>query len=265
MTKRPGQNRSSAVMAQRHEAIDSLDDFPTPPWATRALCEFLESEGIGFRGRRVKEPCANRGYMARPLAEYSGKVIASDIFDYGAGYPVRDYLSPMGDLLDGPQDPADDVATNPPYNKAVEFVLQALRDVLGVVAVFLRSNWTEGADRYHSLFHGKAPTFQLQFSERVILTKGRLLDPDRKYRFPVKKKPGQFEWRKPSTATSYCWFIWDPRRRVDWSARTTVVWVPPGTRQALTRPGDYDVVGKVSVMGDDPREADQDDFLGEVT
>src|SRR3546814_6501707 len=31
------QNTSHAVMAQRVEAHDSLDYFPTPPWATRAL------------------------------------------------------------------------------------------------------------------------------------------------------------------------------------------------------------------------------------
>ncbi len=36
-----GQNRSSAVMQQRSEPHDSLDDFPTPPWATRALCEYI--------------------------------------------------------------------------------------------------------------------------------------------------------------------------------------------------------------------------------
>lgn len=35
------QNCSSAVMQQRSEPRDSLDDFPTPPWATRALCEWL--------------------------------------------------------------------------------------------------------------------------------------------------------------------------------------------------------------------------------
>jgi len=28
-------------MAQRFEALDSLDDFPTPPWATRALFEHI--------------------------------------------------------------------------------------------------------------------------------------------------------------------------------------------------------------------------------
>ena len=33
------QNTSHAVMAQRIEPHDSLDYSPTPPWATRALCE----------------------------------------------------------------------------------------------------------------------------------------------------------------------------------------------------------------------------------
>lgn len=38
-------NRSTAVMQRRVEPLDSLDDFPTPPWATRALCEWLEKPG----------------------------------------------------------------------------------------------------------------------------------------------------------------------------------------------------------------------------
>ena len=28
-------------MAQRIESKDSLDDFPTPPWATRSLLEYV--------------------------------------------------------------------------------------------------------------------------------------------------------------------------------------------------------------------------------
>jgi hypothetical protein len=40
------QNTSHAVMAQRVEPAHSLDDFPTPPWATRALLRppFVASE-----------------------------------------------------------------------------------------------------------------------------------------------------------------------------------------------------------------------------
>lgn len=36
------QNRSSAVMQQRAEPHNSLDDFPTPPWATKATQMCLE-------------------------------------------------------------------------------------------------------------------------------------------------------------------------------------------------------------------------------
>jgi hypothetical protein len=32
---------STSVMARRVEPPDSLDFFPAPPWATRALCEYL--------------------------------------------------------------------------------------------------------------------------------------------------------------------------------------------------------------------------------
>lgn len=41
-----GQNRSTAVMQQRlrDDVPDPLDYFPTPPWATRALCEWLAGE-----------------------------------------------------------------------------------------------------------------------------------------------------------------------------------------------------------------------------
>ena len=33
------QNKTHAVMSQRHEDKESKDYFPTPPWATRALFE----------------------------------------------------------------------------------------------------------------------------------------------------------------------------------------------------------------------------------
>ncbi len=66
MNARPsGQNRTSAVMQQRREPHNSLDDFPTPPWGTRALLERLDGD---LRAMSCREPCANRGFMVRPLA-----------------------------------------------------------------------------------------------------------------------------------------------------------------------------------------------------
>ena len=69
-----GQNTSSAVMAQRVEPPDSLDYFPTPPWATRALIEHVIVPDLCPAGdvytASVWEPACGEGHMARPLAEY---------------------------------------------------------------------------------------------------------------------------------------------------------------------------------------------------
>jgi hypothetical protein len=55
-----GQNRSNAVMAPRIEGRESLDDFPTPPWATRALIEHV----IGAERRRPRvSPSSPSGFL----------------------------------------------------------------------------------------------------------------------------------------------------------------------------------------------------------
>lgn len=62
------QNTSPAVMAQRREPANSLDYFPTPPWATRALCEFLDL-AVPLAPQRCWEPACGEGHMVRPLLE----------------------------------------------------------------------------------------------------------------------------------------------------------------------------------------------------
>ena len=86
------QNTSHAVMAQRVEAANSLDNFPTPPWATRALIEHVIADAGPFRKLSCLEPACGAGYMARPPKEYFGKVKASDIHPYGYG-SVADFLT----------------------------------------------------------------------------------------------------------------------------------------------------------------------------
>lgn len=85
------QNRSPAVMAQRTEALDSLDDFPTPKWATRALIEEVLG-GEKFDRLSCWEPTCGRGYMASTLAEYFRTVRSSDVHGYGYG-EIFDFLS----------------------------------------------------------------------------------------------------------------------------------------------------------------------------
>lgn len=205
-------------MNRRREGPDALDDFPTPPWGTRALCEFLVRESLLNEGQCAWEPCANRGYMVRPLKEYFNRVRATDAYDYGVGYPVQDFLFP-GDPFD-----ADWIITNPPFRLATEIALSAIKRSNKGVALLLRSNWIEGGDRYRRIFQHHAPTYQLQFSERLPMVKGRCS-------------------KTAASATAYSWFIWDMRGRNFQPFRnsaTTTLWVPPGSRKALELPGDYD-------------------------
>lgn len=204
------QNTSSAVMAQRKEPHDSLDDFPTPPWATRALCEWLMGQGIPLDELDVREPAANRGHMAKPLYEYFDCVHASDVHDYGAGYPIEDYLWGADPV------PVAWTITNPPFRLASQFVHRALRTSRQGVAMILRTAFLESVSRYWELFDPFPPRAVLQFTERVVMHKGRLSE-------------------KGSTATAYCWVVWDTACVPN---MTEFHWIPP-CRKALERPEDY--------------------------
>lgn len=222
------QNISSAVMAQRREPHDSLDDFPTPPWAGRALCDWLAGRDRTLGQQLVREPAANRGHLVTALSDYFGTVEAADIHDYGMGYSVGDYL------FGPPPAPVDWTITNPPFRLAPEFIAQALRSSDQGVAMLVRTSFLEGAVRHATLFRNCPPTDILQFCERVIMLKGRLVDPDKP--IPIwSKKENAWVLRRPSSATAYCWLIWDLR---DPAGQPRFDWLPP-CRRRLTRPGDY--------------------------
>lgn len=234
------QNASHAVMAQRHEAPDSLDYFPTPPWATRALVEHLNTWGDVSRDS-VWEPACGEGHMARPLAESFAQVVASDIHDYGHG-AVYDFLG-AGSLLEEapPISDPDWIITNPPFNRAAEFALRAAEVAREGFALLVRTSFLEGGTRYEELFSQHPPEWILQFSERVIMTKGRLLDPGKLYWDEQAQRS-----KRPSSATSYCWIVWvQPTdsgvRMRPWhpSHFPAFCWIPP-CRRRLERPGDYD-------------------------
>lgn len=203
------QNRSSAVMQQRSEPHDSLDDFPTPPWATRALIEAIEPTLAMAPTMSCREPTANRGHMVRPLREYFSWVEASDVHDYGAGFPVADYL--FGPL----PDPVDWTIFNPPFRLAEQFIERAIESSREGCAAIVRSAFLEGVGRHERLFSKMPPAFILQFTERVVMHKGRLAP-------------------EGSTATAYCWVVWI-RNQSD----TRLAWIPP-CRKRLERASDYE-------------------------
>jgi hypothetical protein len=219
------QNRSTAVMQRRVEPHDSLDDFPTPPWATRALCEFLEELGYDLGAQSCREPAANRGHMVKPLFESFGHVMASDIHDYGAGFRVEDYLFGLDEHFDR----TDWTITNPPFRLAEQFIERALRLSRVGVAVIVRTSFLEGQERCEGLFRANPPAFVLQLSERCGMFKGRLM------RLGTKFIDADGEERSASTATSYCWIIW-----LKGETDTRLRWIAP-CRKRLERATDYPV------------------------
>lgn len=204
------QNRSSAVMQQRSEPHDSLDDFPTPPWATRALCEWLKARGEDLDAFTVREPAANRGHMLATLQEYFHRVEASDVHDYGAGFPVRDFLF-------GPDpEPVHFTITNPPFRLAEEFIARMARTSEFGFAVIVRAAFLESVGRYERLFASAPPSHVLQFTERVVMHKGKLS-------------------AAGSTATAYAWLVWLDDRD---DCETTFGWIAP-CRKRLEKAADY--------------------------
>jgi hypothetical protein len=168
----------TATSNMRVEPRKGLDDFPTPPWATRALMEMVSLQDCS-----VWEPACGRGTMAVPLAEQAELVIRSDIVDYGIGAQVIDFLNTGWNFK------TDWIVTNPPFNLAVPFTLKALSLARAGVAMLARSNWIETVNRYDVLFKPHPPTFIMPFCERVPMVKG-CYDPG------------------AGTATSYSWYVW---------------------------------------------------------
>jgi hypothetical protein len=205
------QNRSHAVMAQRTEAKDSRDDFPTPPWATRALIEHvLLPRAPDLRQQSCLEPACGVGHMDKVLREYFATTSASDCFDYGYGKIADFQTAPYGVAS------FDWVITNPPFNLAEDFINRARKIARRGVAILARTVFIESVGRFERLFSPNPPAAFAQFVERVPMVKGRLD-------------------KKASTATGYAWFVW----LNDEVSSTELVWIPP-CRKVLEKEGDYE-------------------------
>ena len=156
------QNTSHAVMAQRIESKDSLDDFPTPPWATRSLLEYVISNE-DLKSLSCLEPACNRGYMSKALEEYFGNVVSSDVYDYGFGQK-KDFLKQTYK-----ENSFDWVITNPPFKLAESFVFEGLKVAKRGVAILARTVFIESVGRYERLFKINSPSKFAQFVEREFL------------------------------------------------------------------------------------------------
>lgn len=235
------QNRSDAVMAQRGATADELDDFPTPPWATRA---FIEKVIVIDPLETCVEPAAGRGYMSEVLKERFARVDSFDIGKYNGycpalpgGFLENDRFCNEGEW--------DWCITNPPFKLAEEFVRKGLFVARRGVAMLCRTVIIEGQHRFEHLYSVEPPSLIAQYVERVPMVEAQF-DP------------------KASTATGYCWVVWDKEH----PAQTTypnglmqapLCWIPP-SRFELERP--WERINALLIVAKNERDKATDIALG---
>lgn len=181
---------------KRFADLSGPDFFPTPAWATHAL---IDNED--FRGDIWESACGN-GAMSNVLANVSGNVRSSDLYDRGFGESGVDFLNTTAR--------ADNIVTNPPYNAAEGFVKAGLGSANHKFALLLRLAFLEGANRQRTIFSIAPPSRVWVFSERITF-------------YPAGATV------KGSGTTAYAWFVWEKG-----SGGTELKWFRPGYKAAYS-------------------------------
>ena len=156
---------------------------------------------------------SNRGYLIKGLEDYSDNIIGTDIMDYGYFGHMATMDFTKEQIINNP----DWVITNPPFNKAEEFIDVSMKIANKGCAFILRTSFLESKGRYDRIYNVNPPSKVAQFVERVPMLKGRY-DP------------------KGTTATSYMWFVWEKQH----TCSTEMVWIPP-CRLSLQKPTDVEI------------------------
>ena len=182
------------------ERVDH-DFYATPFWATEALLNAVSVKGS------ILEPAAGQGHIAKVLKERlpESEVVATDLVEredrFGVGIvPGIDFLAlgyqqdlfGNGNFLYGKR--FDNVITNPPFSKAIEFVNTALEIANDKVMMFLKIQFLESQER-KAFLQNSPLKYIYVFSNRVsVLNNGEETDENGK------------KW---SSLMCFAWFIWE--------------------------------------------------------
>lgn len=202
--------KNSNRMIARRSPKSAKDDFPTPPWVTRALFKYVIPADWIQIGDRVLEPACGRGHMHRTIVECGFPCKGSDIYDYKKGYDVNDFIS--YDELIG----FDWVITNPPYKLADQFFYQAVTKADVGIALLVRLNWLQGNGRWAEIFNRMPPARVAIFASRIPFTKGKVV-------------------QRASVFFQHAWVVWKLKNH----RPTRLIWVPSDAQKILERKEDY--------------------------
>lgn len=169
---------------------ETNDFYATDPTALTAL---LEKESFS---NKVWECACGDGALSKVLTEYGYDVKSTDLI-------YRDYGEGNVDFLENTESFDGDIVTNPPYAKALEFVVKALDTVTDGhrVAMLLRLQFLESKSR-KALFDVAPPKYVYVSTRRIKCAKN-----------------GDFD-AMGASAQAYAWFIWEK----GFAGETTVRW-----------------------------------------
>lgn len=181
-----GSQRSifATLGASNHTAEErqAEDFYSTDPEAVKML---LEMETFN---NNIWECACGEGHLSKQMEKMGYNVYSTDLIDRGYGVGGVDFLA-QAEQFDG------DIITNPPYNKAYEFIEKSLELIPegNRVAMFLKVQFLEGKKR-KELFAKYPPKIVYVSSSRILCAKN-----------------GDFENIRKSggSAVAYCWFIWE--------------------------------------------------------
>lgn len=165
-----------------------LNDFyATDPHALEIFLDKLKQDNIKLH-KGIWECACGQGHLSEVLKKRGYEVYSTDIIDRGYGDEQIDFLNEkyfQDDLM-------ADILTNPPYKFAQEFVEKALdRQFKGFYTImFLRIQFLEGQAR-KKLFEKYPPKYVYVNSARQICYINGNMN------------------KKISSASCYCWFIWE--------------------------------------------------------
>lgn len=197
-----GNKKSTFVMlgASNHseKERETNDFYATDPHALEIFLDKLEQDNIKLH-RNIWECACGQGHLSEVLKRKGYHVVSSDIFDRGY---ENTYIINFLDNIN--KNIKIDILTNPPYKYAQEFVEKSLEiQANGYYTImFLKIQFLEGQAR-KKMFQKYPPKYVYVNSARQICYINGHMS------------------KKMSSASCYCWFIWEK----GWKGETVIRWI----------------------------------------
>lgn len=190
---------------RRNHPADPNDFFIEPEWCVRAL---LDAER--FVGP-IWDPACGSGTIVKACTARGIEAVGSDLVDRGFG-GVQDFLAPGFDFVG-----VQNIVANPPYARAVDFILRALDVADRKVAMIVQEKFLYSGKR-HALF-AATPLARIYFlSDRPSMPPG-----DKFLAGEIEAKGG---------SVNYCWLVWSH----DHQGPPTAHWLRKPAARAVAAP-----------------------------